>query len=242
MAEYSESSGSNFRLGADRLNAEELIELNNEKRELLNEENEAYYSNLLIYIRLKSGISEQQTEELLMELLDHLLEAQEVGKSAEEVFGDDPKAYCDEMIGQLPKENPKKKYSFIGFLLARLVAMMAIGGGGAYAVADFFTDVSLTIHLGSAILSLVIQIALVIGAVAFLFFSLQQTTFFKRTKILDFVIFGIFGLMFLIGFYFIPNWIPSFGVSMEFPGLSILIFGILLLLITYIVNKRYRIV
>src|SRR5699024_5056688 len=195
---------------------------------------------------------------LLMELLDHLLEAQEAGKSAEEVFGDDPKAYCNEMIDQLLKEKPKKKYSFIGFLLARLVAMMAIGGGDAYAVADFFTDVGLTIHLGSAILSLVIQIAFVIGAVAFLFFSLQQTTFFINIKILDFMIFlifffisiyildffffGIFGLMFFIVFFFIPNWIPSFGVSMEFPGLSILIFGILLLLITYIVNKRYRII
>src|SRR5699024_1177974 len=68
-----------------------------------------------------------------------------------------------------------------------------------------------------------------------------QTTFFKKTKILDFVIFGIFSLMFLIGFYFIPNWIPSFGVSMEFPGLSILIFGILLLLITYIRSEERRV-
>src|SRR5699024_248069 len=49
MAEYSESSGSNFRLGEEMMDAKELITLNNEKHELLNEENEIYYYNILIY-------------------------------------------------------------------------------------------------------------------------------------------------------------------------------------------------
>ena len=37
-------------------------------------------------------------EELLLEILDHLLEAQEDGKTAHDIFGEDLKAYCDELI------------------------------------------------------------------------------------------------------------------------------------------------
>lgn len=64
------------------MNSQELIKLNNKKREKLNEENLKYYEDMLVYLRLSFLKSEQETEELLNELLDHLLEAQEEGKTS----------------------------------------------------------------------------------------------------------------------------------------------------------------
>ena len=61
-------------------------------------ENEKYYSDMLIYIRLQLSLSEQQSEEVLMEMLDHLLDGQHEGKSAQDIFGADPKGYADEII------------------------------------------------------------------------------------------------------------------------------------------------
>ncbi|WMT20250.1 hypothetical protein [Parageobacillus toebii] len=62
------------------MNAKDLAVLNNEKRKQLNEHNRNYYEDMLVYIRSHLLLSEQQSEELLMELLDHLLEAQKHGK------------------------------------------------------------------------------------------------------------------------------------------------------------------
>lgn len=94
----------------------EMIALNNERRELLNRENEKYYSDMLIYIRL-SQVSERAGEELLLELLDHLIEAQKEGKSAQDLYGADPQAYCKQLIEALPKEKLKQQAGFLGFLL-----------------------------------------------------------------------------------------------------------------------------
>ena len=61
------------------MNAQDMIELNNKKRELLTPENEVAYSDMLVYLRL-SNVPEQQVEELLLEILDHLIEAQTENK------------------------------------------------------------------------------------------------------------------------------------------------------------------
>lgn len=87
-----------------------LIEENNRKRKLLTKENEAYYDDLLVYIRLQLILSEQQSEEVLMEMLDHLIEGQNEGKTANDIFGDDPLTFADEVIEQLPRE--KKEILF----------------------------------------------------------------------------------------------------------------------------------
>ena len=98
------------------MNEKEMIALNNERRELLNEDNEKYYSDMLTYIRL-SPVSVHAGEELLLELLDHLIEAQKEGKSAQDLYGDDPEGYCKQLIEGLPKEKLKNQAGFLGFLV-----------------------------------------------------------------------------------------------------------------------------
>lgn len=224
------------------MDAKELIQLNNQKREELNQANEAYYDDILVYIRLQPGISEQQTEELVMELLDHLLEAQAAGKTAEDVFGDSPKAYCDEMIRQLPKEGGKKKFGFIGFLLFQLLGFMAIGSGGALFIANFFTDATQTVYLGSSILVVIGDVLVILVAVGLMVAWLKHSVFKKTNKIRDGLISGAFGALSLAGIFFMPKWIPTFGSSIEIPGFVILITGIVIVSAAKLINKKFRVI
>ncbi|MBE3569266.1 MAG: DUF1129 family protein [Bacillales bacterium] len=96
------------------MTAKEMIQINNERRKQLNEENKKYYENMLVYLRL-SSIPEKKTEELLLEMLDHLLIAQQEGRSAEDVFGMDPEAYCKEVVQSIGKQSlfSFKRYAFV---------------------------------------------------------------------------------------------------------------------------------
>lgn len=94
------------------MGVKKLIEENNRKRAMLTKENEKFYSDMLLYIRLQLSLSEQQSEEVLMEMLDHLLDGQEEGKTARDIFGPDPKTYADEIIAQLPREDMRSVFLF----------------------------------------------------------------------------------------------------------------------------------
>jgi DNA-binding ferritin-like protein (Dps family) len=102
------------------MTAEEMIQVNNERRKQLNEENRKYYENMLVYLRL-SSIPEKKTEELLLEMLDHLLIAQEEGRSAEDVFGKNPESYCKEVVQTMGKRSYFRFSRFCLHLWDRLV-------------------------------------------------------------------------------------------------------------------------
>ncbi|WP_192987702.1 DUF1129 domain-containing protein [Carnobacterium mobile] len=81
----------------------ELIKTNTTLQESLTKENEKYYGNLLIYVRgMALFRDEKKSEELLLEVLQDVLDAQDQGVSAEEYFGENPKKTADEIIKQLP--------------------------------------------------------------------------------------------------------------------------------------------
>lgn len=100
----------------------EMVKLNNEKRNLLTAENEAAYGDMLIYLRL-TNVPQKQMEELLLEILDHLLEAQEYGKNAHDIFGEDLKAYCDELINSSEHQNSFQQAAVIGLAVSLLLAI-----------------------------------------------------------------------------------------------------------------------
>ncbi|MEN3132346.1 DUF1129 family protein [Bacillus cereus] len=104
------------------MNAQDMIELNNKKRELLTSENEIAYGDMLVYLRL-SNVPEHQVEELLLEILDHLIEAQAENKNAYDIFGNDLQSYCDELIAALPAQTKLEKTSLIGFVISLLLAI-----------------------------------------------------------------------------------------------------------------------
>ncbi|MGE6344989.1 DUF1048 domain-containing protein [Bacillus mycoides] len=122
----------------------EMVKLNNEKRKLLTPENEAAYVDMLIYLRFTS-VPQKQMEELLLEILDHLLEAQEDGKNAHDIFGEDLKAYCDELINSSEHQNSFQQAAVIGFAVSLLLAIQIGYDTFTTLMQKLFTD---TNHLG----------------------------------------------------------------------------------------------
>lgn len=81
----------------------DLIKENAALQETLTKENNEYYGNLVIYVRVMSLFrDEKKSEELLLEVLHDILDAQNQGISAEQYFGKNPKKIADEIIKQLP--------------------------------------------------------------------------------------------------------------------------------------------
>lgn len=80
-------------------NTKELIELNNKYREQLNEENQEFYDDILVYIRAKSFFKdEQEIEESLLEILTDIIEVQNKGVKANDYFGKNPKEISDDIL------------------------------------------------------------------------------------------------------------------------------------------------
>ncbi|MCU5460547.1 DUF1129 family protein [Bacillus cereus] len=115
------------------MKAKDMVELNNKKRELLTTENESAYGDMLVYLRL-SNVPAQQMEELLLEILDHLIEAQTENKNAYDIFGDDLQSYCAELISASPTQTKLEKTSLIGFSISLLLAIQF----GIDAIVSFF--------------------------------------------------------------------------------------------------------
>lgn len=216
----------------------ELIELNNQKREELSEENEQYYEKILIHIRTHLSISEQHGEELLIEILDHLLEAQANGKRAEEVFGDHPVAYCNELIKQLPKEKKRNMVSFVWQMIVQFFGVFVLVTGILRTVISFFVDIDQTIFLGTTLISFIITGGCIFLAVWFILFTIRQSVHKKHGKVKQFLI-----TMFLVGgafsgSIFLPRLVPSFGYAVEVSGYVYLIVGAVILLVIKLLKVR----
>jgi uncharacterized membrane-anchored protein len=228
------------------MNAKDLIAFNNEKRKQLNEHNRNYYEDMLVYIRSHLLLSEQQSEELLMELLDHLLEAQKHGKSAEDVFGKDPKAYCDELIRQLPKEKKRNIYAFIGYLMIQLFALITLATGAVELVAELFTDVDDTVYLGKEFVLFVIDFAVILLVVALVMLSVRKSVFCDvlstfGSKVKEFLV-VLFAFCLVIGmFVLVERLVPEFGYRIEAGGMVRILFGLFVLAMTWLLNKKFRI-
>lgn len=82
-----------------------LIKQNNQLRAQLTGENEKYYSDLLLYMRLNSFMKDQAAiESNLLEILQDIIDAQREGMTAEQYFGKNPHVLADELLHQVPKK------------------------------------------------------------------------------------------------------------------------------------------
>ncbi|MGN5649786.1 hypothetical protein [Bacillus sp. Brlt_9] len=172
------------------MNAQEMIELNNKKRELLTSENETAYGDMLVYLRL-SNVPEHQAEELLLEILDHLIEAQAENKNAYDIFGNDLQSYCDELISALPAQTKFEKTSLIGFVISLLLAIQF----GMDALASLFiflfekdTDI---ISPPFSIPGTTLSISLIVLGILLILYLLKRYSFNKKINWKRRILFGL---------------------------------------------------
>lgn len=99
------------------MNAKELVEQNNQLRKQLNPENKKYYEEILVYIRVNMNKKEKQTEEILLDILQDILDAQKNGTSAHVFFGKNPKEISDAILAELPNNSGKDLMKFVLMVL-----------------------------------------------------------------------------------------------------------------------------
>ncbi|QQN86536.1 DUF1129 family protein [Bacillus toyonensis] len=210
---------------------EEMIKVNNEKRKLLTKENELAYGNILVYIRC-SNVPEQQSEELLLEILDHLLESQKEGKTAYDIFGDDLQAYCDELITALPKQTMFEKIASIGFIVSLLLAIQF----GIDTISAMIISVSPKKHalqgVSFDILGTLLSVTILTGGIYIIFHILKGFSFDVKMNWKSRISFGLavsipFGSAILIYIFFKKHPFISYNISLWQGALTAVFFYIL---------------
>lgn len=216
------------------LTVKKMVKQNNEKRNLLTPENKTYYENMLLYIRTNAFKGEKATEEVLLEMLDHLLEAQKEGKRAEEVFGKAPQQLAQDIIESLPNESVKK---VIGFSLEIILTLF-----GWYLVAwgapDLILKEGSTIYLGTASVSIVLIVGSLVGLIYFIFAVLKKSAFTNKKK-KNKVTWGlgiIFGLVWA-GVILLNIFVKPFGPAIHINYYTAFGLGCFLLLASYLFKK-----
>ena len=95
----------------------QLTEMNVEyikKLNKLNNANKKVYLKVSNSIKYKDSLSEIEKDSILIDILDHLIIAQNDGKTAKEFFGDTD-IFIKELVSELPRKSYKSKLFFIGF-------------------------------------------------------------------------------------------------------------------------------
>jgi uncharacterized membrane-anchored protein len=222
------------------MKAKQLIEENNRKREQLTPENEKYYNDMLIYIRLQLTLSEQQSEEVLMEMLDHLLDGQNEGKSARDIFGNDPKGYADEIIENLPKEKKREALPFIMGIVLNLVSwMLMIRGVVIFVTSQFRNEYDgSTVYLFPALLTFIFILGSIAFGVWFIFRTIQRSLFNEQaSEKKNMVKLGFFGALSMGLVLALTMFVPEFGPAFPFSWWASLLTGVVLWVVVFMLKK-----
>lgn len=223
------------------MDAKRLIEENNKKRKLLTKENEKYYDDLLVYIRLHFTLSEQQTEEVLMEMLDHFIDGQKEGKTAKDIFGDDPLSYTDEIIEQLPKEDKRNIFQFVGGVIVNIIAWVLIIRGIILLVFSQITEVNTEINsFGLIMVSLAIGI-FVIGNIWFMLKVTKKSLFNEKSSLKKNMLkVGLVAAATMAVVLVVARFTPEIGPSFNLNWWVSLLLGAVLWVLHFIVKKKSR--
>ncbi|WP_373821142.1 hypothetical protein [Jeotgalibaca porci] len=172
----------------NELKEKELIETNAVLQESLTKENEKYYGNLLIYIRIMAFFRDvKKSEELLLEVLKDILDAQEQGISAEEYFGENPKKVADDIIKQLP----------INLLDTVKIILIALASYSIFSILPKIIFPDEDLDIGSLLISGFYWTVMVIFALWLLGISLYRF----KDKLSKLVLLLLVGLGVSVGFY-----------------------------------------
>ena len=84
----------------------QVMSENTAREKAIASENQDIYTNMIAYIR-GANLSDRDVESIRMDLTDMLIEAQDRGDNIQQVFGNNYKEICDEIIDAMPKKTMK---------------------------------------------------------------------------------------------------------------------------------------
>ena len=211
-------------------NTKELIEMNNKKRELLTDKNKQIYEDFLLYFRTDLRVAEYECEEFLIDILDHILDAQRDGKTAKDVFGDDPEDYAKELISCLPSEKKRNLTVFGGFLILQTLGYIGMIYGLTFLILPFFFEGNQAFSVGKTIVVLALILLIIAIAVKGIFNLIRKPLFKENNKRLEkksYVKAGLFGALSFILIFFLIKITPEFGPDITVEWWIYLLLGVL---------------
>jgi DNA-binding ferritin-like protein (Dps family) len=159
---------------------------------MLNKKNKTLLNEMRFYIQSSSAVPDTKASEILMELEDHLLMAQREGKSFEQVFGQDPKSYCNEIIKELPKSSKWEQIKTIAPIVPLLLFWRFLNGFSGH----------LTILLYENIVYLALSLAL-----SYVLFTILRAGSFSSKRISFWMMYGLGTIISLVyvGFFLVSD-------------------------------------
>ena len=146
---------------------EQLIEQNNQLREQLTKENERYYSDLLVYTRIRGFfLNEQQLEEQLLQILQDMLDAQNDGVSAADYYGHQPQQLAEQLLDTFPKASNYTLVKWAGYIF---------GLSSFYTLLSQFSDATNQLRVGSFVLNGLLTILFIVCV-----FLIIQNSIYQR--------------------------------------------------------------
>jgi len=161
-----------------------LNKLNNELDKQIAKENQEDFTNMICYLR-GANISEYDQELVRQDLTEMLLSAQNRGESIHSVFGEDFKAFCDDVIASLPEKTRKQKLAesfniacwglsilgFIGIVTAKETIFL---------IRDFFLGKELHFHIAVSF-GMVLRMGITFAAAVIIVEAIIKNSF-KKTN------------------------------------------------------------
>lgn len=115
----------------------QLNHTNNDLDRRLSEENKPIIMDMVVYLRM-APISDMEVEKIRQDILDMALSAQERKEPLSDVFGEDGKAFCDEIIANVAHQKPG---SLLLQWLQTACAVISIFGVIDIVFSGYFIDV-----------------------------------------------------------------------------------------------------
>jgi uncharacterized membrane-anchored protein len=182
----------------------------------LSKESQTFLDNLRVYL-FASNKKEEEVNELLEELEDHLYEAEQNGKSIEHIIGKSPKSYMKEVEAEVDKDGRFWILYMPMIILgafAYLVMGKALGDDRSY---------SLLILIGNPVLFIFSILALFC-----LYRYVAANKVSKKAEILSYLLFSIIQISLFVGLLFANDWIQTPVLTVSPVGNTALIFMSLL--------------
>ncbi|ODJ53072.1 hypothetical protein BFR40_00200 [Brochothrix thermosphacta] len=182
----------------------ELIAENNNKRHALTKQNQLYYEDILLYLRLRGGwrYQEQQIEEILLVILDDLLSAQADNITALDYFGKHPQQLADAMLVEIKPSTWSERLS--AFLYAYAPFLL-------FFILMTFIQTEPAINFGKLLFVLVTLVLLI----SILLLLIRRSIYSKKIKFEKVVLYGVSSLrmmgLLLAMIYFPPFFVVSFN-------------------------------
>lgn len=219
-----------------------LVEENNEKRNQLNKENKKIYEDMMVYIRLSFNKSDQETEEVLMELLDHLLVLQAEGRDSSELFGSDPRQYAKDIVGELPHTVPKEMMALFVMGICYFLGVYMLSTGVIRTILSYgFQQMEpmKSYSLGTTAIIIIFG-SITLSVVGYSVFRYIKWSCFRDiSKIKEFLVSGfLFAVVPGTVFFAMYYWLPPMGPMLIVPVYWMGVAGAVFLLVAEILRRK----